>query len=85
MLRAEGLAAIRGERLVFQDVSFALPEGGALILAGRNGAGKSTLLRLLAGLARPDAGRLLWDEADALADRTEHGARVALAGSSGRA
>ena len=80
MLRAEGLTAIRGERLVFQDVSFALPEGGALILSGRNGAGKSTLLRLLAGLVRPDAGRLLWDDADVLVDRTLHGARVALLG-----
>jgi heme exporter protein A len=80
VLRAEGLTAIRGERLVFQDVSFGLPEGGALILSGRNGAGKSTLLRLLAGLVRPDAGRLLWNDADALLDRTLHGARVALLG-----
>lgn len=80
MLRAEGLTAIRGERLVFQDVSFALPAGGALILSGRNGAGKSTLLRLLAGLGRPDAGRLLWNDTDALADRTGHGGRVALLG-----
>jgi heme exporter protein A len=80
VLRAEGLAVIRGERLVFRDVGFTLPEGGALILSGRNGAGKSTLLRLLAGLARPEAGRLLWNDADALADRIEHGARVALLG-----
>jgi heme exporter protein A len=80
VLRAEGLTAIRGERLVFQDVSFMLPEGGALILSGRNGAGKSTLLRLLAGLVRPDAGRLLVNDADALADRTLHGARMALLG-----
>jgi heme exporter protein A len=80
VLRAESLTAIRGERLVLQDISFTLPPGGALILSGRNGAGKSTLLRLLAGLARPDAGRLLWDDADALADRTLHAARVALLG-----
>lgn len=80
VLRAEGLTAIRGERLVFQDVSFALATGGALILSGRNGAGKSTMLRVLAGLVRPDAGRLLWDDADALADRTGHGGRVALLG-----
>jgi heme exporter protein A len=80
VLRGIGLAAIRGDRLVFQDVSFAVPEGGALILAGRNGSGKSTLLRLLAGLLRPDAGRLLWNDDDALADRTLHGGRVALLG-----
>jgi heme exporter protein A len=80
VLRAESLTAIRGERLVFQDVSFELRDGGALILSGRNGSGKSTLLRLLAGLVRPEAGRLLWNDMDALADRTEHGSRVALLG-----
>ena len=80
MLQAEGLAVIRGERLIFRDLGFSLAEGGALLLAGRNGAGKSTLLRLLAGLARPEAGRLTWNGADALADRTEHGRRVALLG-----
>jgi heme exporter protein A len=80
VLRAEGLTAIRGERLVFQDVSFELRKGGALILFGRNGSGKSTLLRVLAGLVRPEAGHLLWNGGDALADRTEHGRRVALLG-----
>jgi heme exporter protein A len=80
VLRAESLTAIRGERLVFQGVSFALGAGGALLLTGRNGAGKSTMLRLLAGLARPAAGGLLWNETDALADRTEHAGRVALLG-----
>jgi heme exporter protein A len=80
VLRAEGLTAIRGERLIFQDVSFTVAAGGALILSGRNGAGKTTLLRSLAGLARPEAGRLFWNDTDALADRTEHGGRVALLG-----
>ncbi len=63
MLRAEGLAAFRGERLVFRDLSFAVPAGGALLLTGPNGSGKSTLLRLLAGLGRAEAGALLWDGA----------------------
>ena len=66
MLQAEGLAAFRGERLVFRDLTFAVPAGGALVLAGANGSGKSTLLRLLAGLVRPIAGRVLWDGEDAL-------------------
>ena len=80
MLRAEGLTAIRGERLVFRGLSFSLSAGGALVLAGRNGSGKSTLLRMLAGLIRPDSGRLLWTGADVFADRTAHGRRVALLG-----
>ena len=80
MLRAEDLTAIRGERLVFRDVGFAVAKGGALILSGRNGAGKTTLLRLLAGLVRPEAGRLFWNETDALSDLTAHANRVALLG-----
>ena len=80
MLQAEGLAAIRGERLVFAGVGFVLAAGGALLLTGPNGAGKSTLLRLLAGLARAEAGRLLWDGEDALADRAALAGRLAYVG-----
>jgi heme exporter protein A len=80
VLRAEDLTAIRGERLVFRDVGFTVAEGGALILSGRNGAGKTTLLRLLAGLVRPEAGRLFWNGIDALSDLTAHSGRVALLG-----
>ncbi len=51
------LACRRGERLVFAGLAFALAAGGALVLTGPNGSGKSSLLRLMAGLARPEAGR----------------------------
>jgi heme exporter protein A len=80
VLQAEGLAAFRGERLVFSDLDFAVPAGGALVLVGANGSGKSTLLRLLAGLVRPIAGRLLWGAEDALADLPSHAARVTYLG-----
>ena len=80
MLQAEGLAAFRGERLVFAGVGFSVAPGGALLLTGPNGAGKSTLLRLLAGLLRPEAGSLLWHGEDALADRIAHAGRIAYLG-----
>jgi heme exporter protein A len=80
VLRAEGLAAFRGERLVLRGLDFSVPDGGALVLAGPNGSGKSTLLRLLAGLVRPSAGRLLWGEEDALADLPTHAARLTYVG-----
>ena len=76
MLEARDLACLRGERVVFAGLSFRLRPGEALLLVGANGAGKSTLLRLLAGLLRPEAGALLWDGADALADRAAHAARL---------
>lgn len=40
------------------DVDLACPAGRILVLTGPSGAGKTTLLRLLAGLDRPDAGRI---------------------------
>ena len=61
MLQAVGLAAFRGEKLVFRDLDFTVPDGGALLLTGPNGSGKSTLLRVLAGLLRPAAGEVHWD------------------------
>ncbi len=79
-LEAEALVVFRSERLVLDGVSLAVPAGGALLLLGPNGAGKSTLLRVLAGLKRPDGGRLCWDGADALAEPAAHGANVGYLG-----
>lgn len=62
LVRADRVAALRGERLVLSGVSLAVQPGGALLLLGPNGSGKSTLLRLLAGLKRPDAGSVAWPD-----------------------
>jgi heme exporter protein A len=45
-----------GLKPVLRRVQLALPAGQRLALLGANGAGKTTLLRILAGLAKPDAG-----------------------------
>ncbi|OYU15390.1 MAG: heme ABC exporter ATP-binding protein CcmA [Alphaproteobacteria bacterium PA4] len=52
------LACQRGDRLLFEGLSFRVDPGGALQLEGPNGSGKSSLLRMLAGLLRPAAGRI---------------------------
>ena len=66
--------------MVFARLRFALPPGGALILTGPNGSGKSSLLRLMAGLLRPAAGRLLWHGAPIDQDADAHRARLAFLG-----
>jgi heme exporter protein A len=70
---------VRGGRLVFADVSFALSAGEALLLRGPNGAGKSSLLRLLAGLLEPAAGVLSWDSRP-LREDPAHRSRLHLIG-----
>lgn len=80
MLEARALAAIRGERLIFRDLSFTLAAGGAILLVGPNGAGKSSLIRLLAGLTPPAAGTLLWHGEDALDDPPLHATRLCFVG-----
>jgi len=57
-LIAEGLAAVRGERVVFQNINFDVASGQALVLHGPNGSGKTTLLRVIAGLLGMLAGRM---------------------------
>ncbi|MDK1490968.1 heme ABC exporter ATP-binding protein CcmA [Sinorhizobium sp. 7-81] len=64
-LLAEGLSARRGEDLIFNDISFSLGEGEALVVTGPNGSGKSTLLRVLAGLLQAESGRLRIEEGPA--------------------
>jgi len=52
------LICVRGGRQVFSGVGFTVRAGEALLVTGPNGAGKSSLLRLVAGLLRPQQGRL---------------------------
>ena len=65
----EAVSAFRGERLVLYDIGFTVPAGGALLLLGPNGAGKSTLLRVIAGLGRREAGRILYGGSDDLSGK----------------
>ncbi|OIR04644.1 cytochrome c biogenesis ATP-binding export protein CcmA [mine drainage metagenome] len=60
LLAAQGLACLRGDRLLFKSVSFELMAGGLLYVLGENGSGKSSLLRLLCGLLMPEVGEVHW-------------------------
>jgi len=60
VLRAEDVAIWRGDRCLFESLSFGLQPGQLALLVGPNGAGKTSLLRVLAGLASPTVGRVSW-------------------------
>ncbi|MGW8309487.1 MAG: energy-dependent translational throttle protein EttA [Thiogranum sp.] len=47
-----------GDRLLIDDLSFKLPQGGIVGIIGPNGAGKTTLFRMLTGIEKPDSGEL---------------------------
>jgi ABC-type branched-subunit amino acid transport system ATPase component len=59
LLEVENLrVAYGGTVLALEDVSFSVPEGGAVALLGANGAGKTTALRAVTGLLRFHGGRV---------------------------
>lgn len=59
----EGLALARGGRTLFAGLDLRLRAGEAAALAGANGSGKTSLLRATAGLLRPAAGTIGFEEA----------------------
>jgi iron complex transport system ATP-binding protein len=61
LLTAENISVTRGSRTILRDVSLQAHAGEFIAVLGPNGAGKSTLLRVLAGLLKPDSGRVMLD------------------------
>ncbi|HOM12657.1 MAG TPA: ABC transporter ATP-binding protein [Rubrivivax sp.] len=67
MLQLRGLSKSFGATPVLRGVDLELRRGEFVALIGESGVGKSTLLNCIAGLERPDAGRLQLDGRDLLA------------------
>ncbi len=58
VVEVEGLVKGYGDRLLIDDLTFALPKGGIVGVIGPNGAGKTTLFRMMTGQEAPDGGAL---------------------------
>jgi heme exporter protein A len=60
MLEAVDLTCERGERLLFERLSFTAENGTLLRIAGPNGTGKTSPLRIMCGLLEATAGEIRW-------------------------
>src|SRR3954465_15809899 len=58
MLTVEGLEVSYGDVRALDGVSLEVAEGAIVAIVGANGAGKTTLIRTIAGMLRPQAGRI---------------------------
>ncbi|MBO4165137.1 MULTISPECIES: ABC transporter ATP-binding protein [Micromonospora] len=64
LLVAEGLHRSFGETAALVDAALRIDEGEVVAVLGSSGSGKSTLLHCLAGIVRPDRGRVVFDGQD---------------------
>lgn len=64
---------------ILHGVDLHVPAGGSLTIIGPNGSGKSTLLKVVAGLVRPQSGRILLGDADITAHDAPTRARAGVA------
>ncbi len=67
MLTVRNLDLFYGDAQALDDVSLEVPKGEIVAIVGANGAGKSSLIRTIAGIERPRAGKILFN------DRPIHG------------
>src|SRR5437867_1009729 len=68
LIRVENLSKRFGDIRAVDGISFEVRKGEVYGLLGPNGAGKTTTLSMLAGLLRPDEGRVLFEGTDLAAD-----------------
>nr|WP_315188019.1 energy-dependent translational throttle protein EttA [uncultured Flavobacterium sp.] len=62
VIEAKGVAKAFGDKLLYDNLNFTLPQAGIVGIIGPNGAGKSTIFRMIMGEEKPDAGEFLIGE-----------------------
>jgi ATP-binding cassette ChvD family protein len=56
VIEAQNVSKAYGDKLLFENLNFKLPQGGIVGVIGPNGAGKTTLFKMIMGLEKPDSG-----------------------------
>lgn len=56
VIEAQGVSKAFGDKILYENLNFVLPQAGIVGVIGPNGAGKSTIFRMIMGEEKPDAG-----------------------------
>jgi len=56
VIEAHNVSKAYGDKLLYENLNFVLPQNGIVGVIGPNGAGKTTLFRLIMGIEKPDSG-----------------------------
>ena len=59
VIEAKNVAKAFGDKLLYDNLNFTLPQAGIVGIIGPNGAGKSTIFKMIMGEEKPDAGEFL--------------------------
>jgi len=59
VIEAKGVAKAFGDKILYDNLNFTLPQAGIVGIIGPNGAGKSTIFRMIMGEQTPDAGEFV--------------------------
>ena len=59
VIEAKNVAKAFGDKLLYDNLNFTLPQAGIVGIIGPNGAGKSTIFKMIMGEIKPDAGEFL--------------------------
>jgi ATP-binding cassette ChvD family protein len=77
VVQVDGLAKGFGDRELFEDLSFSLPQGGIVGVIGPNGVGKTTLFKMIVGEDQPDDGTIKIGETVQIAYVDQSRSRIA--------
>ena len=59
VIEAKGVSKAYGDKLLYEDLNFKLPQAGIVGIIGPNGAGKTTIFRMIMGEETPDKGEFI--------------------------
>lgn len=72
LLSVTNLSVVKRDRLLFENINFAVEKGGLLYVKGQNGAGKTSMLRVLAGLVSADSGEVCFSQQNIQTNRESY-------------